>query len=65
VDFQGGLLAESLRRLDLDPEFASRHQGPIVRWLRRALRIPGVWKLIEGAPPGLSTPMCLTVRRRL
>lgn len=60
--FESGVLAESFRRLDSDPEFAKRHEKGPVGTLGRILKRTGLLEVIDRLPPPLVTPMVFSLR---
>ena len=60
--FLGGTMAEALRRLDSDKEFASRQSGMPSRIYRVAKAIRGI-SAIQALPAAVSTPMMVSMER--
>ena len=60
VSFRRGTMAEALKRLDSDPEFARRHSSLLYR-AHRLLGAAGLLRVIESIPPMLSTPMMVAM----
>jgi len=58
AEFRPGLLADALRRLNTDPEFASRHAGPVAV-VGKAVLALGAGALLDRVPARLATPMCV------
>jgi 2-polyprenyl-3-methyl-5-hydroxy-6-metoxy-1,4-benzoquinol methylase len=62
VRFRPGELAEALRRLRYDPEFARRQQGPVITAVRLLDRV-GVAGLLNRMPAAWLTPMTFTITK--
>ncbi len=60
--FRAGLLYETFRRLDSDPEFLRRQSNPFVLAAFRILRATRALKLLRFLPAGLATPMVFELR---
>ncbi len=63
ANFRAGTMAEALRRLEWDNEFAARQSGMASR-IYRILKAIGAVSAIEGLPAAVSTPMMVAMERR-
>lgn len=61
LEFNEGVMYQTLKRLDEDPVFAERHQG--IASTYRLLEKTGLLELLRSWPVALSTPMTFTCRR--
>lgn len=62
VAFRSGTMADALRRLDTDAEFAARQSG-IASRIQRLLKATGVVSAIGALPAALSTPMMIAMEK--
>lgn len=62
VSFVDELLFQALRRLETDPLFRARHQGPLVR-IYQLLKASRLLQLIRKLPPSWTTPMVFSVHK--
>lgn len=60
--FRGGTMADALRRLDSDGEFAARQSG-IASAIYRILKAVGCVSAIEALPAAMSTPMMVAMEK--
>ena len=63
IEFEREMLYSSLKRLDTDPEFRSRHRG-IVLTIYKRLKVTGLLALIRHMPVSLTTPMTFTATKK-
>ena len=60
--FRKGTMANALKRLDIDPEFAARHSG-IASRIQRLLKAMGVISALGALPAALSSPMMIAMEK--
>ena len=63
ITFRAGTMADALRRLDSDDEFAARQSG-IASQIYRILKAIGGISAIEALPAAVSTPMMAALEKR-
>jgi SAM-dependent methyltransferase len=61
IQFEKGSVGEAMRRIQVDPIFASRH-GPVLKFASKALDRIGLLDLIDKLPPSLISPMTFRMR---